>query len=50
MNDRKKLKINLQKMGHVLWPLLWTILLLALLIVTAAFAWVAIPKDNTLDF
>lgn len=50
MNDWKKLKVNLQKMQHVLCPLLWTILLLALLIVAAAFVWVAIPKDNTLDF
>lgn len=47
MNNRKKSKIDI---GQVLCPLLWTILLLAFLIAAAAFAWVAIPEDNTLDF
>lgn len=47
MNSRGKSKIDI---GQVLWPLLWTILLLAFLIAAAALAWVAIPEDNTLDF
>ncbi|MCM1161008.1 MAG: hypothetical protein NC412_07275 [Roseburia sp.] len=50
MNDFQKPKINLQKLKPVLCPLLWTILLIALLIIAAAFVWVIIPEDNTLSF
>ncbi len=47
MNRGRKSKIDI---GQLLWPLLWTILLLAFLIAAAAFVWIAIPEDNTLDF